>query len=664
VGEADSGPDSTVGTGGDSGPDSTVGTGGDSGPDASADAAGKDAGPDASADAGDAAVLCTNGSACSIDNLNGVCVAGACAPCDSADGGATSLGSDTACTTAYGGATRPYVCIAGSCAEGNCTANAACAAPTPTCGFASPNFCGGCTSDGQCPTSQICVTASGAARGSCVLASAAGCTTNQSNAVCPDNAADECCGGTCSPGNCCIASGAPTGCTGQAGVACKADAPGELNGGGICTACAAVTGAAPVYYVDPVHGSDVQGTGNNSVSEACAFQTVTRALQVIGTTPLVDTTIDIVGGTTDAGVVTVTGVATGTPATGQELFPLTLRANITVTNSAGPVTIEVPARAGGVPTTGFVLTGASSAIVGGSGGALVVDGQAQAASVGVLVQTPGASLTDVTVQNFATVDVEVNGATAASALAIGSGVQCLGSGVEGLLITGAGASATVTPGVGGHPILFNGNTAHGIRVMTGGILTLTGTVGATPPSSSTVVANGNGIAGIWVQTASATQSVITGVVSTGSTAGNGIRIIPGSNVQVRNSWLLGNSHGSGIDVENNGGAVVGTVNNIDLGTGTTGAAAGGNVLQAVSGGNPNANAGICLTLPGADTPVTLMAEGNIFQNGANCATTADTLVTRPGFGCAGGADVGGSIVATAAAAGTGDKIDVTMCTVP
>ncbi len=659
MGEADSGPDSTVG---DSGPDSTVGTGGDSGPDSSADAAGRDAGPDSSADAGDGAVPCTNGSACSINNLNGVCVAGACAPCDSADGGATSLGSDTACTTAYGGATRPYVCIAGSCAEGNCTADSACAAPTPTCGFATPNFCGGCTSDGQCSSSQICVTATGSTQGSCVLASAGGCTTNQSNAVCPDNAADECCAGTCSPGNCCIAAGVPTGCTGQASVTCKPDAPSEQNGGGICTACAAVTGAAPVYYVDPVHGSDVQGTGNNSVSEACAFQTVTRALQVIGTTPLANTTIDIVGGTTDAGVVTVTGVAAGTPGPGQELFPLTLRASITVTNSAGPVTIEVPARAGGGPTTGFVLTGASSAIVGGSAGALVVDGQAQAASVGVLVQTPGASLTDVTVQNFATVDVEVNGAATASALAVGSGVQCLGAG-DGLLVTGPGASATVTPGAGGHPILFNGNTAHGIRVIGGGILTVTGTVGATPPSSSTVVANGNGIAGIWIQTASATQSVISGVVSTGSTAGNGIRIIPGSNVQVRNSWLLGNSHGNGIDIENNGGGV-GTVNTIDLGTGTTGAAAGGNVLQSVSGANPNAGAGICLTLPGADTPVTLMAEGNIFQNEVNCGTTAAALVTRPGLGCAGGADVGGTIVATAAAAGTGDKIDVTMCTVP
>ncbi len=650
---ADTGSGSSGGDAGDSGTGADAGDSG-TGADASdsgtgADASDSGAGGDAS-DSGAAA--CTNGSACSIGAVNGVCVSSNCVACDS---GASSTGTDTSCTSAYGSGSSPYVCISGSCAPGNCTTSSVCAAPTPTCGFSTPNFCGGCTNDSDCPGGDICNTKSGDAdQGTCVAASAGGCTANQSDAVCPLNAGDECCRGSCYPGNCCIIASAGSGCTG-AGVACASQEPGETLGGGVCTTCQAVSGASPVYHVDPVHGSDASGTGNNAASPQCAFQTISRALQFIGASPQPNTTIDVVGA---AGGVAITGVASGTPPAGQERFPITIPSNITLATSGGPVTIKVPAPGGAVAqTTGFILSGSPSAIQGGAGAALTIDGQSQSATTGVAVQSPEGSLAAVTIQNFARdgVDVADVGANP-SALAIGAGVQSNGNKVDGLFVSGSSAATII--GSAAAPTEFNANGAHGIRVIATGVITVTGTLGATPPTGSTVIATGNAQAGVWVQTTAAVQSTITGIASTGSTAGNGIRIVPGSNVKVRGSWVLGNSHGNGIDIENIGGGAVATVTNIDLGTA---ASAGGNVLQSISGANPNAGAGICLKLPAA-TAVQLSARGNMFQNGANCASAATVLKTATNHACGNGADIGGSIVAFPG--GTGDTIDVTMCSYP
>jgi hypothetical protein len=645
--QAADGPEDTgleTGVSGSSSGDSSADTGSSSGAGDSGDA---------SADAGDSSTgACTDGTACSIGAVNGVCVSGACAACD---GGGSSAGTDAGCTSAYGTSSSPYVCISGSCAPGNCTANSACAAPTPTCGFSTPNFCGGCASDSQCPSGDICNTkASDASEGTCVAAAAGGCTTNQSDAICPLNAGDECCSGSCYPGNCCINGGSGSGCTG-AGVACASEVPGETLGGGVCTTCSSVTGASPVYFVDPVHGSDASGTGNNSTSAQCAFRTITRALQFIGTSPPPSTTIDVIGA---AAGVTITGVASGTPPAGEELFPLTIRSNITVTTSGGPVTIKVAAQAGAVgQTTGFILSGSPSAIQGGAGAALTIDGQTHAATTGVAVQSAGASLSAVTIHNFARDGIDVaNVGSTPSVLSVVTGAPPNGNGVDGLLVSGS-SSATVT-GSATAPTEFNGNTAHGIRVTATGVITVTGTVGATPPTGSTVMATGNGQAGVWVQTTSTTQSTITGITSTGSTGGNGIRIIPGSNVKLRSSWVLGNSHGDGIDIENIGGGTVATVANIDLGAA---ASAGANVVQSVSGANPNAGAGICLRLP-AGSSVAVSARGNVFQNGANCAAAASVLKTATNRACSNGADVGGSIVAFDG--GTGNTIDVTKCSYP
>jgi hypothetical protein len=662
IGPGDGGSDATIDTSpplSDSAAETAMPM--DAPPDTVVTEAGPEAATDAPADApeesSDGATPCTNGTACTLGNTNGVCIGGTCSQCDN---GQTSTGSDSTCTTAYGGASAtPYVCIAGSCAPGNCTANSACTAPTPTCGFSTPNVCGGCTADSQCPTGDICVTLTGSTQGTCVANTAGGCGLS-SNVACPDNAADVCCTGVCFPGNCCIP--AVTNVCG-ASETCVADQSGETVGGGICSACAPVTGADPVYHVDPVNGSDVSGTGNNTAFPACAFKTITRALQVIGASPPVGTSINVIG---SSGGVTVTGVATGSPPAGEELFPIKLPGNVTLTTSVGAVTVKVPAPSGAVAqTTGFVLSGNPSAIVGGTGAAFVIDGQTQTATTGIVIQSAGATLGALTTQNFAGAGIAVaNAGATASLVTINAGVLSTGNGTDGLFVNGS-STATIT-GTLAAPTQFNNNGAHGIRVITNGAITVNGSVGATPPSTSTVITSGNAAAGVWIeQTANSTaNNAITGIVCTTSTAGNGIRIVPGSNVTLRSSWLLGNSSGNGVDIENIQGGTNASVTNIDLGSAANGN--GGNVFQAPTGGSVNGGAGICLKLPGASvTFAELNALGNVFggtgSTAVNCASTAATLRTAAALACANHADVGGTIVAFPADAGAGNTINVTMC---
>lgn len=659
----DSGNESDAGTPGDgsSGPTDS----GSENPDA-ADAASVDAGTDGGSvvpDAGSGtpdggsgdAATCPDGTACSTGTANGICSAGACVACDS---GGTSAGADTSCTTAYGATTTSYVCSSGSCIPGNCNSNADCTtAGSPTCGFATPNVCGGCTNDTECASGSICDTASAdASFGKCVAATT-GCTAGATDNPCSLNASDECCSGSCVSGNCCYPAANGAAFCG-AGTTCTPDLPGETLGGGICTACAAVTGTNPTFYVDPLHGSDVSGTGNDAV-QACAFQTVTRALQVIGAVAPAGTSIKIVN-TAASGAVTVQGVATGTPGTGQEKFPIELPDHVTLTTSGGAVVILVPARTGTANTTGIVLSGNPAAIAGGAGAPLTIDGQGKTASNGIVVQSGGAALSAVTIQNFLDDGISVsNVGGAPSALAINAGVESNGNGVDGLFIEGS-STVTIT-GTTAAPTEFEGNGAHGIDVRQTGSVAITGALGASPPSTSTVVASGNTAADIWIQQTAGTtaNNTLTGVVCTTSN-GNGLRITPGSNVTVRGSWLLGNT-GSGIDIENAGG-VGNAIGDIDLGTA---ASPGQNVLQAVPGGSVNGNAGICLNVAaGAD--VELMARGNVFGgNGAdaiNCNAGVGALRVAAGLKCNGHADVGGNIVAFPVDAGTGNTIDVTQCT--
>ena len=673
-GSPDSGADGSLASGDGSGSGSD-GTGGGDSAQTTADATGEgdaestdaaggsdaDAGAASDANLGEAsdggpgdasdgsANACSDGNACTLGSQNGICTGGACVACDS---GGSSAGPDTSCTSAYGFGTNPYVCSAGSCIPGNCNSSADCTAPTSQCGFPVANFCGGCTSDSQCTGGNVCNLGTGA----CVAATS-GCTTGVTGGACSVNSNDVCCGVTgtaCTPGNCCLASSA---CTG--GTSCVADQTGEssLTGGGVCTACAAVTGSSPVYVVDPIHGSDATGqTG----SAACAFATITRALQVIGNSPPAGTTIQVVNSLGDAGasVAHVTGVTGGTPGTGQELFPIILPANLTITTAGGPVEVDVPAPASNKSTSGFVLSGSSSGIAGGAGAPLTLDGQAAGqtgkATYGVVVQSSSGALSNVTITNFGTDGILVsNSKTVASALAIGAGVQSNGNGVDGLTVSGS-SSVTITGGAA--QITFNGNAQHGIFASGTANLMVTGTVG-TPASSSSVVASGNALAGVWIQSAPTTQSVLNGIAAVAGSA-NGLRIVPGSNIKVVNSAFLGNA-ANGIDIENGKGATSSAIGNINLGT--DGSGAGNNVVQASTGGN--ANAGICLLVP-ATADVQLSAKVNIFGAAGTPITCTGAggaaLDVNPNLACGGQVDVGGTIVH--GDAGAGNTINVTTCT--
>jgi hypothetical protein len=417
--------------------------------------------------------------------------------------------------------------------------------------------------------------------------------------------------------------------------------------------CTAVTGTHPTYFVDPVQGSDTTGTGNTSGGASCAFQTITHALQVIGNAPAL-TTIDIVNSAA-SGAVTLHGV-TGSPAAGQEKFPITLPSNVTLATSGGAVNIQVPAGANGI-----MLAGNPSAIAGRANAALTIDGQSNAAAGGVVVESPAATLSGVTIQNFGAAGISVNDFGGnASALTIDAGVQSNGNGTEGLSVQGtstASINSTTTP------IEFKGNAAHGIYVRGTAAVTVTGDLGAAAPGTSTVIASGNALAGIWIQQTAGTgaRNTLTGVVCGTSTQGNGLRIVPGSNVRVRNSWFLGNS-ASGIDIENVSGGVASTdISNIDLGTMGS---HGDNVVQAPASGSVNGSAGICLAID-AGANVELPAFGNVFGGtGAttvNCATTMATLRTAGNLGCTNHADVGGNIIAFPNDGGAGNTINVTQC---
>jgi hypothetical protein len=621
---------------------------------ASSDAASSDA---ASSDAASSdASSCPSGTACSNAGADGICASDACGACDN---GSTSAGPDTGCTAAYGGGSTPYVCIAGSCNPGNCNSNQDCSVPTPTCGFSTPNVCGGCTADSQCSNGNICDTKAGDPNlGTCVAATT-GCTAALTDAPCSVNAGDECCAGSCVPGNCCLPTANTTSFCGSSAT-CKSET-GGTTGGGICTTCAAVTGTDPTYFVDPINGSDTTGTGNRSASNACAFQTITRALQVIGASPPSGTQISVVNAA-GTGTVTVSGVATGTPGTGKERFPIIVPLNVTVTTAGGAVTVEVPAPAAHATTTGFVLAGNGSGISGGASAPLVLDGQAKTATYGVAVASPAASLSALTIENFAANGVTVADAkAAASVLAVGDGVQSSGNGAEGLSVGGT-STVTIT-GSAASPTEFNDNGAHGVYVRDAAAITVNGAVGAAPPSTSTVIASGNGQAGVWIeQTAgTAAKNTLTGLVCTTSSMGNGLRIVPGSNVTVRSGWFLGNT-ASGIDIENVAGGAGTGIANIDLGTA---ASPGANVVQAPPGGSVNGNAGICLQIA-AGAGVQLTARGNVFGgNGTaavNCATGPGALRTA-GAGslkCENHADVGGNVIAFPDG-GAGNTIDVTQC---
>ena len=532
---------------------------------------------------------CTTDSQCQSDPTYGpstICdtTTGACVPATCTSAGATCNNPADFCCGA-GGA----IDCAGtgcSCVPGNCCQNSDCSA-NPSggiCGAGGPNVCGKCTLDSQCPAGDVCNTGTGQCQTNTADCSGTPGATGGQPGTCTVNAADMCCNAQ----PCIAGTGAEACCPGSAGNTYCAGLPGGTNNsvcnpnGYVCTTCPAVSGTT--YIVNPTNGSDAQGTGNPGTPpvESCAFKTITRALQVIGTASAA-TTIEVVGGTT------------GPSAASGEVFPISIPANVTITTqpSSGPVTVTVPAG-----TSGFTMNAPSSAIQGNTGSSLTITSTANGATNGIVVggtagSTGTTSIADLTITGMGSSGILVN----AGACQIGAGVLANDNGTttspgHGLEITAGEAfvvpnSTTATT--------FNGNTAHGILVEGSGNVTIVGSVTSASTGVGTVETNGNVLAGVWIEntvTVGHHSSSITGLVSFGNTGGNGLHVFAGSSVTVRSSAFLGNK-GNGVLVSQGTGATAtGSVDGIDLGDATTN---GLNTFQAPLGSANNTGVGI---LPG------------------------------------------------------------------
>jgi hypothetical protein len=417
--------------------------------------------------------------------------------------------------------------------------------------------------------------------------------------------------------------------------------------------------------VDPVNGSD-SGTGSGDLSDggaspSCALKTITRALQLIGTTGLA-TQVVVVGGT---------GVTVGAG----ETFPIAIPANVTLTSSTGPVTVQVPNGKSGfeIAKSPAGLTSGANApititttVTPNSGTTLPTGG-----TYGILVaagSTAASTITNVTVSGMLGDGIHVNGGV----VTIGQGVVSTNNGIQpttragyqspGLHVTGTGEAIINVPS-GDTPTQFNANTAHGILVDQTGYIDLTGAVTNGAMGTGTIQTNGNLPAGVWIQQtpgANIPRNIITGLVSYQNTGGNGMRIVAGSSVTVRSSAFLANAaDGVIVSTYGTGATAVNDMSKIDLGDATGN---GDNTFQAPLGAGNNGNAGLCIAV--AANAGVLSAVGNQFS-AANCATTAATLtLNASGCGnsaarCAGGVcDLGYA----SAADSTGNSFNVAMCT--
>ena len=558
-----------------------------------------------------------------------VCVAGSCtagnciANTDCPNGGICGIttanqcdkcSTDGSCVTAYGSG---YLCTAaGACVQGDCKADADC--PTgEICGVTKANNCGKCTTDTECKndatygSSFVCNTATGA----CVAG-----TCSQNSKSCPSNGADFCCGGACVEGNCCSA---PDCASMGNNFACVNHA---------CTQCAQATNNT--YVVDPVNGSDTIGTGNGATA-ACAFRTIARALTVIGSAPNPGTKV-LVAATGSV------GTATG------ETFPVVVPTNVTIGAVTTAVTVLVPSG-----LAGFSLAKPSSGLAD-----LVIDGQNHTATSGVVATAGSAdstSISNVTVKNMASDGIRVAGT---GVLSIGVGVSSTGNGVagnntaaDGLHVQDQG-KATIAVASGAAPTHFDSNSAHGIFVTGNGSINLTGVAGT--GGDGTVTANGNTLAGLWIEqtpAANPAMNTVTGLVSWANT-GNGIRAVAGSALTLRKSFVLANqTNGVMVSTLVVNNTQTNDVSHLDLGASGS---AGANVLQASLGQNPNGGAGICLAI-NRTAGGTLKAEGNVFSGPRNCATANPGTLTRNAT-CANAVDVSVRVTGP-----TTNTIDVANC---
>jgi hypothetical protein len=565
--------------------------------------------------------------------------------------GATAAAADGQCIgdSRYSTGT---ICYQGNCQVGTCHANSQdCTGVNAglLCGSGTSIVsCGACSTDAQCQADPfygptfICNTANGPNKGKCVTAA---CTPN--NTACMANGGDFCCGGSCTTGNCCT----NTDCANNAmfgnGYTCTNNT---------CTKCDGIM--SNTYYVDPVGGNDTTATGSGKAGGAtnagCAFKTITRAMQVIGTVAGAGTKVVVMGSGTAP-----TGLAAG------DALPLTVQPNVTITTTGGPVTITLPAatsQTNPVNNSGFILASSGSGIAGDPAAPLIIDGNGNTSGVAVAVTGGTVSLANVTIQNTRAHAINVTAGT----LNIGAGVVVKGAGSsaagiarDDLAISGGVVNINVPSGQ--TTTSFTDATQYGIDVTALGSVNVTGAAVTPPNGNGTVVVSGNhGAAGLVIrQTAGAASlatNSINGLVAwTNDT--DGARLSGGSKIKIRNSVFGANVVYGVRIVQGTGGtpAQQRDVSGIDLGlVGDF----GHNYLQTpVGSSGRNQTTGLCVTL-GAAATGSLGAAGNLMVYGGgsgtqvDCATTAQTITKGPT--CVNGASLG---VAT----GTTVTVLLNMC---
>jgi hypothetical protein len=221
----------------------------------------------------------------------------------------------------------------------------------------------------------------------------------------------------------------------------------------------------------------------------------------------------------------------------------------------------------------------------------------------------------------------------------------------------SGGIANIVVAAAGPNTVFENNTQYGIAVTGAGVLNITGA--AVTGGQRTIITQSNVNGNVdFGQTPVATTpvSTIDGLYCWASTQGDGLRILAGSKVKVRNSVFQANT-GNGIHIYPAGGA--GATNSLaDIDLGKTGAGnAGNNVLQTVAGSDPNSGAGLCVDLPASAGAQTLAAVGNQFARHDCTATGGGVLNTSTS--CTGAVDLG-----VTQATGTTVTVNVSTCALP
>jgi hypothetical protein len=426
---------------------------------------------------------------------------------------------------------------------------------------------------------------------------------------------------------------------------------GGVNGTGTGgTSCDNVIGNG--YLVDPIGGDDSKATGSGTAAGvatvSCNFRTLTRALQVIGSSPGVGTTITIVGrtsGSTSLYTVAVTGDTSPV-----ETLPIQVPAGVTITSKIGPINLAL-----GLNRIGFKMLGDKANLLPIATAALNIDGGYNNSAAGIVVTTGSgtARISNVTVTNTGDDGIQVTAGTAQ----IGSGVHVTGAGTaasqrSGLLVSGGIANIVVA--AADPNTTFESNTQSGIAVTGAGVLNITGATVTSGKRSVIAQNNVNGNVDFSQTPVAATPvSTIDGLYSWGSAQGDGLHILAGSKIMVKNSIFLANS-GNGIFIASAGATPAdNSLAGIDLGA----TVAGQNTLQAQAGHNPNLGAGICVDLAAGAGAQALTAVGNQFA-GLNCTVTTPGAI-RTSTSCTGAVDLGVTV-----STGTTVTVNTSTCTQP